>query len=291
MAKTKISEFSTTPANNTDIDGINIAEGCAPSGINNAIRELMSQLKDQQTGASGDDFTVGGALAVTGAAAFTVTPTAPTATFADDSTKVATTAFVQDAIAEFATDLADTGANGVVVRTAAGVTTAREVTAGTGISISNGTGVDGNPAISIDDAGVTTVKIADANVTTAKIADASITAAKLNGAQSGSAPVYGARAWASFSYNGSAVVITGSGNIASITRTSQGVYEVTFTTQLGDGDYSVVGSSHGSISPSSGNGQTFGVYGRTNLYFGVNITDPTGDSFRDPTLCSFAVFK
>jgi len=54
MAKTKISEFSSTPANNTDIDGINIAEGCAPSGINDAIRELMSQLKDWQAGLSGD---------------------------------------------------------------------------------------------------------------------------------------------------------------------------------------------------------------------------------------------
>jgi hypothetical protein len=71
MPKTKISEFDTTPANNTDIDGINIAEGCAPSGINNAIRELMSQLKDQQTGASGDNFTVGGNLVVTGATTFT----------------------------------------------------------------------------------------------------------------------------------------------------------------------------------------------------------------------------
>jgi hypothetical protein len=66
MAKTKISEFDLTPANNTDIDGINIAEGCAPSGINNAIRELMSQLKAQQDGSSGDSFTVSGTLAVTG---------------------------------------------------------------------------------------------------------------------------------------------------------------------------------------------------------------------------------
>jgi hypothetical protein len=71
MAKTKISEFDSNPANNTDIDSINIAEGCAPSGINNAIRELMSQLKDQQTGASADNFTVGGNLAVTGTSAFT----------------------------------------------------------------------------------------------------------------------------------------------------------------------------------------------------------------------------
>jgi len=69
MAKTKISEFSATPANNTDIDSINIAEGCAPSGINNAIRELMAQLKDFQTGAVGDSFNgpVGTTTAAAGA--------------------------------------------------------------------------------------------------------------------------------------------------------------------------------------------------------------------------------
>jgi len=64
MAKNKISEFSSTPANNTDIAGINIAEGCAPSDINNAIRELMAQLKDKQAGTDGDNFTVGGNLTV-----------------------------------------------------------------------------------------------------------------------------------------------------------------------------------------------------------------------------------
>ena len=67
MAKTKISEFDTNPALNTDIDSINIAEGCAPSGINNAIRELMSQLKNQQDGSSLDTFTVGNTLTVNGA--------------------------------------------------------------------------------------------------------------------------------------------------------------------------------------------------------------------------------
>jgi hypothetical protein len=69
MAKVKISEFSATPSNNTDIDGINIAENCAPSGINDAIRELMSQLKDFQTGAVGDSFNgpVGTTTAAAGA--------------------------------------------------------------------------------------------------------------------------------------------------------------------------------------------------------------------------------
>ncbi len=60
MAKTKISEFDTNPNNNTDIDGINIAEGCAPSGINNAIRELMSQIKDWYAGNTGDTLSVAG---------------------------------------------------------------------------------------------------------------------------------------------------------------------------------------------------------------------------------------
>jgi hypothetical protein len=71
MAKNKISEYSATAANNTDIGGINIAEGCAPSNINNAIRELMSQLKDQQAGSDGDNFTVGGNLSVSGTVTLT----------------------------------------------------------------------------------------------------------------------------------------------------------------------------------------------------------------------------
>jgi hypothetical protein len=110
MAKSKISEYSATAANNTDIGGINIAEGCAPSGINNAIRELMAQLKDQQVGTDGDNFTVGGAFTCTGAAVFSSTvavtgamtlssaSTGVTASATDDSTKLATTAFVRDII-------------------------------------------------------------------------------------------------------------------------------------------------------------------------------------------------
>jgi hypothetical protein len=99
MAKNKISEYSATAANNTDIGGINIAEGCAPSGINNAIRELMAQLKDQQAGTDSDNFVVGGNLSVTGTTALTGAATAPTPTFADNTTKIATTAFVQAALA------------------------------------------------------------------------------------------------------------------------------------------------------------------------------------------------
>jgi hypothetical protein len=94
MAKTKVSEWSATPADNTDISNINIAEGCSPANVNNAIRSVMSQLKDMQAGTAGDNFVVGGNLSVTGTSTLTGDVTAPTQSSSDNSTKVATTAFV-----------------------------------------------------------------------------------------------------------------------------------------------------------------------------------------------------
>ena len=98
MPKNKVSEWSSTPSNNTDIGGINIAEGCAPSGINNAIRELMAQVKDMQVGTDADNFTIGGNLSVTGTTTLTGVTAAPTPSNTDDSTKIATTAFVRDIV-------------------------------------------------------------------------------------------------------------------------------------------------------------------------------------------------
>jgi hypothetical protein len=71
MAKDKISQYAFTPAANTDIGGINIDEGCAPSGINNAIRTLMTQIRDLQAGVSGDTvpLTAGGTGSGTAASA------------------------------------------------------------------------------------------------------------------------------------------------------------------------------------------------------------------------------
>ena len=81
MAKNKVSEWDTTASNNTDIAGINIAEGCAPSGINNAIREIMAQIKDMQTGADSDGLVVGGTFTASGGTVLsgtaTVTASAP----------------------------------------------------------------------------------------------------------------------------------------------------------------------------------------------------------------------
>ena len=62
MAKTKVSQWDSVAANNTDINSININEGCPPSTINNAIRETMAQIKDWQDGSSGDGWTSSGTI-------------------------------------------------------------------------------------------------------------------------------------------------------------------------------------------------------------------------------------
>ena len=78
MAKTKISQFDATASNNTDINSVNVAEGCPPSGINNAIREMASLLKKQEVGTDAmtspdinggtiDGATIGASSASTGA--------------------------------------------------------------------------------------------------------------------------------------------------------------------------------------------------------------------------------
>ena len=51
MAKNSIYDYDATSGNNTDVQSVDISEGCAASGINNAIREVMADLKDVSTGA------------------------------------------------------------------------------------------------------------------------------------------------------------------------------------------------------------------------------------------------
>ena len=52
MSKDAISDYSATAGSNTDVGGVNIDEGMSPSGVNNAIRELMSHLADLNAGTS-----------------------------------------------------------------------------------------------------------------------------------------------------------------------------------------------------------------------------------------------
>ena len=65
MPRTKLSEFSSTPGDNTDVGGINIGEGCPPSNINDSIRQTMAYLKDFIDGSSGDTITTAKIVATT----------------------------------------------------------------------------------------------------------------------------------------------------------------------------------------------------------------------------------
>jgi hypothetical protein len=67
VTRAKISQYSATANDNTDVNGVNIAEGCPPSSMNNMGREIMAALKRFQVGSDGDGVTVGGALVVSGA--------------------------------------------------------------------------------------------------------------------------------------------------------------------------------------------------------------------------------
>ena len=46
MAKDKLTDYDSTASGNLDVGGISVAEGMLPSGVNNAIRELMSHQAD-----------------------------------------------------------------------------------------------------------------------------------------------------------------------------------------------------------------------------------------------------
>ena len=73
MTKAKISEYDAVASNNTDVNGVNIAENCPPSGMNNMGREIMAALKRFQVGSDGDGVTVGGNLVVSGSSTLATT--------------------------------------------------------------------------------------------------------------------------------------------------------------------------------------------------------------------------
>lgn len=68
MAKNAVTDWDAAPANNSDISGINIAEGCPAGGINDAIRTIMAQVASWLGSASGPLPKSGGAVsgAITG---------------------------------------------------------------------------------------------------------------------------------------------------------------------------------------------------------------------------------
>lgn len=221
MAKNKVSEWSSVAANNTDIGGIDIAEGCAPSGINNGIRELMAQVKDMITGADGDSQVIGGNLTVDGTSTLTGAVTAPAGVTGNLSGNV-----TGNVIGNVTGNVSGTSLN--VTGT---VAVANGGTGATSIAANNVILGNGTSAVQVV-APSTSGNILTSNGTTWTSAPAptGITAT------TGSAPYYGARAWAKISGS----TVNASGNIASVSNSGTGLYSFTFTTNMPDDNYAIV---------------------------------------------------
>jgi microcystin-dependent protein len=69
-----------------------------------------------------------------------------------------------------------------------------------------------------------------------------ISGQQLTGQQTGSAPIFGARAWVNFGFVSSTLITRASGNVASVTRNTMGLYSIVFQTPLPDNNYTVIGT-------------------------------------------------
>lgn len=50
MSKSSVDQWDTTASNNSDVGGVNIAEGCPPGNINDALRNMMAQIATYDAG-------------------------------------------------------------------------------------------------------------------------------------------------------------------------------------------------------------------------------------------------
>ena len=57
-----ISEYSTVPSSNTTVNGISIAEGCAPGNVNDAMRQIMADIAGFSAGIMGGATTSSGGM-------------------------------------------------------------------------------------------------------------------------------------------------------------------------------------------------------------------------------------
>jgi len=225
-----------------------------------------------QTGSAGN-FTVNGNLTVTGnqadvgsfsaasisvsgAATFATSPTAPTPSNGDNSTKVATTAYVYNAIGgstlgtmaqQNATAVAITG--GSVDATVIGSSSAASITGTTITSTTQftgpGTGLTGTAA--------------SLTVGSASTATTATTATTANN---------GAKAWVN--YNGVSQTINASYNVSSVTYNAAGSYTVNFTSALTNGNLvCFVTSSTGLAVGQQSGGFVWGVPTSTSVNVGV----------------------
>lgn len=66
MAKNRVSEWDVVSDNNLDIKGINISDNMPPSFVNDAMREMMAQIRQWQSGLYDESLTIKGDLDLQG---------------------------------------------------------------------------------------------------------------------------------------------------------------------------------------------------------------------------------
>ena len=285
MAKTKISEYSATPASNTDISNINIAEGCSPANVNNAIRSVMAQLKDQQDGTGGDPFTCSGTLTSSGTLAVTGGLTLDGAAGTSGQALVSAGTSNTPTWSTLGT-IASQNANAVTITggTITGITDLTVADGGTGASsITANSVILGNGASALSGnlvAPSTSGNVLTSNGTTWTSAAASVGITTTTG----SAPYYGARAFVNFNGTGTPA-IRNSSNVSSITDNGTGDYTINFTTSMPDANYSAVGTSK-----DDGAG-SYVPFITTQTTSSLRVGTKSQSTIEDSAIVCFAVFR
>jgi hypothetical protein len=178
------------------------------------------------------------------------------------------------------------------------------------------------PTVVVANDEITTAKILDANVTaaklasnaveTAKIADDAVTNAKLSLAANdgeikkainadNAAPIYACRAWVNFDATRDASgasntsntnrFLRGNGNVASVLKTADGQFTVTFTTAMPSANYAAVASGvHAPLASRGTNYETFDLAAASFSMTTGYASPTTNGTFFNPTVAHVAVF-
>jgi len=237
-------------------DGTNFVNGLSGSAGNFTINGGLT---------STGNANVGGNLAVTGTTTLTGASTAPTVTSSDNSTNIATTAFVKTVVGTSGT-MASQNANAVTIT---GGTLNNVVIGGSTANGITGTTITASTQFSGPGTGLT----GTASSLTVGTATNATNATNASNPASGSALASGtAKAWVSFNSSGT---ILKAFNVSSITVRGTGQWTVNFTSALADGNYVMSGCSsraENSLYPGRG-----GVFVSFN-WDGTNGTAPTTTS-------------
>jgi hypothetical protein len=179
--------------------------------------------------------------------------------------------------------------NGLVARTGAGTAAARTLTAGTGITITNGDGVAGDPTVA---ASIATQAEAEAGTDNAKLMTPlrvrQSVADSLNAP--GSAPTYACRAWVNFNGTGT-VAIRASGNVSSITDNGVGDYTVNFATAMLDANYAFTCTAEQASTGGAGAWMTVVNYSGSRTTTALRIATLNVSTYADSPTVSVAIFR